>query len=407
VNPSAQYLPPFGNVIIGSDDPQPFDPVAAWSDALELWLESRCSPNTQRAYAKAWQLFSESAGKQPWLVAKSDVLRWQEHMRQAGLTKETIQQRLAAVSSFYAFACASYTTYGTDGREQPLADYNPVAGIPRPRISPYNKSVYLSVDQVRALLRAIPQDSLQGLRDYALFMAYLLTGRRNSEIRLLRWGDFQVERSSPAGGGDGGEVPQKSWLARRPDPRRSKNPVLSKGGAGGGIELPSPAGGRRVGDEGLRVFYRWSGKGRKRRDECPRPLWDAITAYLHAAGRLGGPPQRLIQPLDYIFTPLSDRAARLPGVDPHVWSRRQPLSAREIGRLLKKYARRAGLDPTRLTVHSLRHSAAMLRKQAGDDLESISSFLGHSTLAVTQIYLHSLQGRSDATWLKVEALLGL
>jgi hypothetical protein len=65
VNPSAQNLLPFGNVIIGSDDPQPFDQVTAWNDALELWLESRCSPNTQRAYAKAWQLFQESAGKQP------------------------------------------------------------------------------------------------------------------------------------------------------------------------------------------------------------------------------------------------------------------------------------------------------------------------------------------------------
>jgi hypothetical protein len=73
-------------------------------------------------------------------VGKSDVLRWQEQMRQAGLTQETIQQRLAAVSSFYAFVCASYTTYGPDGREQPLADYNPVAGVPRPRISQYNKS---------------------------------------------------------------------------------------------------------------------------------------------------------------------------------------------------------------------------------------------------------------------------
>jgi hypothetical protein len=90
VNPSAQYLPPFGEVLIGSDDPQPFDRFSAWNDALELWLESRCSPNTQRAYAKAWQLFQESAGKHPWLVGKSDVLRWQEQMRQAGLTKETI-----------------------------------------------------------------------------------------------------------------------------------------------------------------------------------------------------------------------------------------------------------------------------------------------------------------------------
>jgi integrase len=293
VNPSAQYLPPFGNVLIGSDDPQPFDRVAAWNDALELWLESRCSPNTQRAYAKAWQLFQESAGKQPWLVGKSDVLRWQEQMRQAGLTKETIQQRLAAVSSFYAFACASYTTYGPNGREQPLADYNPVAGIPRPRISPYNKSTYLSVDQTRALLRAIPQDNLQGLRDYALFMAYLLTGRRNSEIRLLRWGDFQVENTSAS---------EKSWLARRTDPRRTQR-------------HPSPTSGRRVGDEGIRGAGAMAANGRL---EIVPPPAHGLTDYWRLGHNLRAWIAAVVA--DRLPRLLSDLAPRHSGATREAWT---------------------------------------------------------------------------------------
>ena len=78
-----------------------------------------------------------------------------------------------------------------------------------------------------------------------------------------------------------------------------------------------------------------------------------------------------------------------------------------VGRLLKKYARRAGLEPAGIKVHTLRHTAAMLRKEAGDDLQSISNFLAHSSLATTQIYLHSIEGRQDVTWQKVEVLLGL
>jgi integrase len=49
----------------------------------------------------------------------------------------------------------------------------------------------------------------------------------------------------------------------------------------------------------------------------------------------------------------------------------------------------------------------MLRKQAGDDIEQISAFLGHSSLSITAVYLHRLEGRADVSWAKVAALLGL
>ena len=78
-----------------------------------------------------------------------------------------------------------------------------------------------------------------------------------------------------------------------------------------------------------------------------------------------------------------------------------------INKLVKRYAYRAGLDPRRITVHTLRHTAAMLRKQAGEDVEAISRFLNHSNLSITQIYLHQVEGATDTGWQKVEALLGL
>ena len=45
--------------------------------------------------------------------------------------------------------------------------------------------------------------------------------------------------------------------------------------------------------------------------------------------------------------------------------------------------------------------------EAGDDLHTISSFLGHSNLSITQIYLHKIENRQDASWMKVAALLDI
>ena len=56
---------------------------------------------------------------------------------------------------------------------------------------------------------------------------------------------------------------------------------------------------------------------------------------------------------------------------------------------------------------ALRPTAAMLRKQAGDDVEQVSGFLAHSSLAIPQVYLHQVEGQQDGSWSKVEALLGL
>ncbi len=149
------------------------------------------------------------------------------------------------------------------------------------------------------------------------------------------------------------------------------------------------------------VFYRWRGKGTQRQDYCPPPVWSAIVDFLKLSKSYDS-----ISPSDYIFTPLRDNARYLPNVQSSDTSQ-SPLSSQMACRLLKKYLRRAGIDPSRITVHSLRHTAALLRKEAGDDLHTISSFLGHSNLSITQIYLHKIENRQDASWLKVETLLGL
>jgi site-specific recombinase XerD len=54
---------------------------------------------------------------------------------------------------------------------------------------------------------------------------------------------------------------------------------------------------------------------------------------------------------------------------------------------LKYLQKKAGLNKT-VTLHGLRHSIATHLLQSGMDIEEIAKFLGHSSLASTQIYTH-------------------
>jgi integrase len=71
----------------------------------------------------------------------------------------------------------------------------------------------------------------------------------------------------------------------------------------------------------------------------------------------------------------------------------------------KRYLRLAGLAPSGL--HILRHSAAKLRRDAGASIEAVSSFLDHSSLAVTSVYLRRLEGEADRTWPEVAIAIGV
>ena len=62
----------------------------------------------------------------------------------------------------------------------------------------------------------------------------------------------------------------------------------------------------------------------------------------------------------------------------------------------RRYLAAAGMAPT--GVHVLRHTAAKLRRDAGESIEAVGSFLDHSSLAVTSVYLRRLEGQEDRTW---------
>jgi len=148
--------------------------------------------------------------------------------------------------------------------------------------------------------------------------------------------------------------------------------------------------GLRAGDITLddgRPSYVYRGKGGKRgRRELPRPAYDAIEVILADAGKsLGtmGPEESLWQ-----------AGARPTGIS----------SATFYGRF-RRYLVAAGLAPTGL--HVLRHTAARLRRDAGESIEDVSAFLDHSSLAVTTVYLRRLEGVEDHSWGRVAEAIGV
>ncbi len=133
------------------------------------------------------------------------------------------------------------------------------------------------------------------------------------------------------------------------------------------------------------AFYAYRGKGGKHgRRELPAPAFEALVGSL------------------------ADFGLTLTSMDPsatlwHGGTAGSRLSGASFYWRFRRYLRAADLPQTGL--HVLRHSAAKLRRDAGESVESVSSFLDHSSLAVTTTYLRRLEGQTDTAWREVAAAL--
>ena len=67
-------------------------------------------------------------------------------------------------------------------------------------------------------------------------------------------------------------------------------------------------------------------------------------------------------------------------------ARGEALSRQQFWTLVKTLARRAGIDPARVSPHGLRHSFATHLLNRGADLRALQMLLGHASLSTTQIY---------------------
>ncbi len=120
------------------------------------------------------------------------------------------------------------------------------------------------------------------------------------------------------------------------------------------------------------IYYVYRGKGGKQgKRELPQPAYQAIQVALAAFGK----DFATMQPHESLC-PSSASSGR-------------GITSGSFYGNLRRYFRAAGLPAS--GVHIFRHSAAKLRREAGESVEQVSRFLDHSSLAVTTVYLMYLQ----------------
>ena len=110
------------------------------------------------------------------------------------------------------------------------------------------------------------------------------------------------------------------------------------------------------------------GKGSKERIV---PVGSKARESLHAYLESGRPPLVQLLPESRVF----------------VNQRGGPLSRQGLYKIVKRYARSAGLEQ-RMSPHTLRHTFATHLLAGGCDLRSLQEMLGHADIGTTQIYTH-------------------
>jgi integrase len=300
-----------------------------WAEAFEEWLaerEANFGRSTRSAAQVGWREFLAFKAKAPWEMEERDILAFEKELEKRQLRPSSINQRITALSKFYDF-CAER---GVDAAWSSQPGYNPAKRVPRRKERHYDHAHYLSREETMALLGAIDrEESALGKRDYALALGVLEAGLRIGDLRCLQWGEIHADEEN-------GEV----WVQH------------SEGG---------------------------------RRAALPGRVWEAIRESLQAAGRWGK-----MKAEAFVFAPLANPLEEGLGGKAEDWAEERPMTAALVKFVLKRYARAAGLKPELVTWTSLRHTAAMLRVEAGDEAEAISRFLGRENPQKTREYIEKL-----------------
>ncbi len=96
-----------------------------------------------------------------------------------------------------------------------------------------------------------------------------------------------------------------------------------------------------------------------------------------------------------------------PWLFPSANSRSGHMSREQVAQALKRLARDAGVAPSRVSPHVLRHAFASHLLAHGADLRAVQTMLGHADIATTQIYTHVQAERLKRTVSESHPLSGM
>jgi site-specific recombinase XerD len=165
--------------------------IAALAEIPEedIWLVKQKSKRTRRAYKMDVLHFMRTLDIRSYgelrQVDHRAVIAWERIMREGdGAAPSTIRRRLAAFSSLFKHL----VRHGHAPR-------NPVSEVERPAINRKEGSTLaFSKADARKLLDHPDEETLEGLRDWAILAVGLQVGLRRAEIGALKVGDLHQNR---------------------------------------------------------------------------------------------------------------------------------------------------------------------------------------------------------------------
>jgi integrase len=110
-------------------------------------------------------------------VTPEHVEQFVAAMSRAGKRPRTIRNALTLLHGVFAF-----------GQRKGWCLANPCKGVDRPQIDESGEIHFLELDEVEALLRAVPEDGFAST-DRALYLTATMSGLRQGELLALRWRD--------------------------------------------------------------------------------------------------------------------------------------------------------------------------------------------------------------------------
>lgn len=274
-------------------------------DFLKSLDVSERSRATYARSLKQFILWLYETGRNTLELQREDILEYKEYLAE-GKSAYTITLYLTSVRRLYQWL-ESQRVYPDITRG--------IKGAKKPR--GFRKDT-LSQGQLREALSSMELDTLESMRDYAIFNLMARTGLRAIEVSRALVEDIRME--------SGQEV---LWV---------------------------------------------QGKGRDAKDDfvilTPEAL-EPIKNYLRARGA--------VKKEEALFCSHSYRNTG------------DALTTRSISRVIKEALKRVGLEDSRLTAHSLRHTAISLSISGGASLQQAQAMARHTDSRTTLIYFHNLE----------------